>query len=84
MTVRVRLFAALREAVGCDTLDLPMQDGLDIAGVISVIGARFGGRAVAAISAANVRVAVNREFVDGPRRLRDGDEIAFMPPITGG
>jgi len=84
MTVRVRLFAALRDAVGCEAFDLPLHDGLDIAGVIAAIGARFGGGAMTAVSAANVRVAVNREFVDGTWRLRDGDEIAFMPPITGG
>jgi len=40
--------------------------------------------AFAALSAPNVRIAVNKEFVEGGCTLRDGDEVAFMPPITGG
>jgi len=40
--------------------------------------------AFTALSAANVRIAVNREFVEGSCTLQDGDEVAFMPPITGG
>jgi len=84
MTVRVRLFAALRDAVGCDSFEIPMPGRLDVGDVIGAIRARYGDAAHAAITAENVRVAINREFVDGPRFLRDGDEIAFMPPITGG
>lgn len=84
MTVRVRLFAALRDAVGCDSFELAARDRLDVAGVVEAIRVRFGESAYAAVSAENVRVAVNREFVDEPRRLSDGDEIAFMPPVTGG
>jgi MoaD family protein len=84
MTVRVRLFAALRDAVGCDSFELAGSDRLDVAGVIDAIRARFGECAYAAVSAENVRVAVNREFVDRPQHLSDGDEIAFMPPVTGG
>jgi MoaE-MoaD fusion protein len=84
MTVRVRLFAALRDAVGCDSFELAAKDRLDLPAVIDAIRARFGDVAYAAVSAENVRVAVNREFVDGPFHLRDGDEIALMPPVTGG
>jgi len=84
MTVRVRLFAALREAVGCDSFEIPWRERLDVAGVAGVIRARFGDAAHAAVTAENVRVAINREFVDAPQYLREGDEIAFMPPITGG
>lgn len=31
-----------------------------------------------------VRVAVNQEYADLGRRVKDGDEIAFFPPVTGG
>ena len=78
------MFAALRDAVGCDAFEVVVRDSLDVADVVDAIKSRFGDIAYAAVSAENVRVAVNQEFVDGPFRLRDGDEIAFMPPITGG
>jgi MoaD family protein len=84
MTVRVRLFASLRDAVGRDCFEIPLQERLDVLGVIDLIRALYGDGAYAAITAENVRVAINREFVEGRRYLRDGDEIAFMPPITGG
>lgn len=84
MTIRVRFFAAVRDAVGCDSFEITLPDRTDVAGVVAVIRARCGDAAHAAVTGENVRVAVNREFVDGPRHVRDGDEIAFMPPITGG
>ena len=82
MTVRVRFFAALRDAVGCDSFELATPQ--DVVGVIDAIHARFGDVAYTAVTGENVRIALNREFVDRPVCLRDGDEIAFMPPITGG
>jgi len=84
MTVRVRLFAALRDAVGCDSFEIPLPQRRDVAGVIEMLRERYGDAAHSAVTAENVRVAINREFLDGPQDLRDGDEIAFMPPITGG
>ena len=39
----------------------------------------------AALTAENVRIAVNQEFIDGEAaELRSGDEVAFLPPVTGG
>jgi molybdopterin converting factor subunit 1 len=32
----------------------------------------------------SIRVAVNFELVDGGTELRDGDEVAFLPPVAGG
>ncbi|MGB1686261.1 MAG: MoaD/ThiS family protein [Pseudomonadales bacterium] len=37
-----------------------------------------------ALTAENVRVAVNQELVKGNPRVKPGDEIAFFPPVTGG
>jgi len=36
------------------------------------------------LTAENVRVAVNQEMVNGDLQVRNGDEIAFFPPVTGG
>ncbi|MEJ2567238.1 MAG: MoaD/ThiS family protein, partial [Gammaproteobacteria bacterium] len=32
----------------------------------------------------NVLIAVNMEYTDGSRVLKNGDEVAFFPPVTGG
>jgi molybdopterin synthase sulfur carrier subunit len=83
MMIKVRFFAALREKVGCDSLDVCMR-GSDLMDLLEPLRRLVDDAAFTALSAANVRIAVNREFVEGSCTLRDGDEVAFMPPITGG
>jgi sulfur-carrier protein len=82
--IKVRFFAALREQIGCDVVEVRSPKSGDIAGLLANIGEQLGDRVVAELTAPNVRVALNREFVTGACAVRDGDEVAFMPPITGG
>ena len=82
MSVQVRYFASLKEALGIgnETLELP-------AGVNTVGGLRdwlaSNGRDKLA-SARNLRCAVNQDMAGPDAAVRDGDEIAFFPPVTGG
>jgi len=84
MTVKVRFFAALREQVGRDTVEVRAPASGDIAGLLANIHEQLGERVVSGLTSPNVRIALNREFVSGDCAVRDGDEVAFMPPITGG
>lgn len=84
MTINVRFFAALRERVGHDSLPLDIESELDLRGLVMLLGRRFGADFAAALNAPNIRIAVNQEFVGGSCVVHDGDEVAFMPPITGG
>ena len=84
MTIKVRFFAALRESLGIDSLDVPSPANSDLSGLLEHIRRRLGDAAVDALCAPDIRVALNREFVVGECVVTDGDEIAFMPPITGG
>ena len=82
MSVRVLYFASLKEAlgIGSETLELP-------AGVNTVGGLRdwlaSHGRDQLA-SARNLRCAVNQDMAGPDAVIRDGDEVAFFPPVTGG
>ena len=82
MSVKVLYFASLKEALGIghETLDLP-------AGVTTVGGLRdwlsSHGRDQLA-GAKNLRCAVNQDMAGADAIVRDGDEIAFFPPVTGG
>ena len=86
--IRVLFFASLREAMGRSGFELPLQPdggsafGLD--GLMAELKGRLGGDACAALMAENVRIAVNRELVEGAVTLKAGDEVAFLPPVTGG
>ena len=84
MAIKVRFFAALREQVGRDGIEVHANGCSDIAGLLASLHKQLGDRAFAALTAPNVRVAVNKEFVGGDCAVSDGDEVAFMPPITGG
>ena len=76
MNVTVRLFAALREraAAGERTLELP--DGAAARDVWSALG--LGDEPEGLL------YAVNRRYADPGDRLRDGDEVALIPPVSGG
>ena len=74
MRVTVRLFAGLRERAGQSRLELE-----DVARVEDVWG-RLG----LGDEPAGLVYALNREYVDRERELRDGDEVALIPPVSGG
>ncbi len=84
MNVRIRFFASLREAAGTDELRLALPDGAGVESLMEALEQRLPPMAVAAITAENVRVACNQELVSPPFHLSEGDEVAFLPPVTGG
>ncbi|MBX3707280.1 MAG: MoaD/ThiS family protein [Pseudomonadales bacterium] len=82
--VEVRFFASLREATGCPALALELPAGADFAALCAVLADRLGPAALEALTAGNVRVARNQTLATPPFALADGDEVAFLPPVTGG
>lgn len=76
MRVRVRLFAALRERAGVPELELELPEGALVGDAIDQTKALTEGIPVA--------VAVNEEYVDVDTMLHEGDELALIPPISGG
>lgn len=74
--VRVRLFASLRELAGRREQVLDLADGATVADVWPAL--RLG------TAPAGLAHAVNRGYVDASAPLRDGDEVALIPPVSGG
>ena len=82
MTVRVRLFAVLRERAGRDEVELELDEGATVAEAIAAVGALPGlGDVVGRLP---VRMAVNRDYADEATPLAAGDELALIPPVSGG
>jgi len=77
MAIKVKFFARLREEAGIDEREIPFQQGMSLPEVWRQAGAR-GGMPDA------VLVAVNLEYARGAVTLKDGDEVAFFPAVTGG
>jgi molybdopterin synthase catalytic subunit len=76
MVVRVRLFAMLRERAGRSSLDVELPDGATAADIWAALdlGAEPPGLAI----------AVNTAYADRSTTLRAGDEVALIPPVSGG
>ncbi|HET9822667.1 MAG TPA: molybdopterin converting factor subunit 1 [Burkholderiaceae bacterium] len=83
MQVRVRYFASLREALGSgEVVDAP-QD-CTVGALRDLLVARGGVHAQALARSRAVRAAVDQTMADDAAGLRDGVEVAFFPPVTGG
>jgi len=76
MVVRVRLFAALRERAGRDELELELPEGALVSDALEQMSPLTGD--VKAV------LAVNREYAALDAALSPGDELALIPPVSGG
>ena len=75
MKVTVRLFAVLRERAGRESVEIELTDGATVRDAIA---------AVAAADGVPVVMAVNREVAAEDMVLSPGDELALIPPVSGG
>jgi molybdenum cofactor biosynthesis protein MoaC/molybdopterin converting factor subunit 1 len=82
MEVEVRLFAVFRERAGRERLGLELPEGATVAEALEELGRRPELEQL--IAAMPVRAALNREYVDDDARLSAGDELALIPPVSGG
>jgi MoaE-MoaD fusion protein len=78
--VSVRLFAGLRERAGTDRLEVELPDGARVADVL----AAMAGTPVGELRPRECVVAVNREYAAADSPVQAGDEIALVPPVSGG
>ena len=81
LSVRVLLFAALRDAVGRGELAVALPAGSTGADLLDRLGAEHGA---VARHRPVVRLAVNRRYVPVETALADGDEVALITPVSGG
>jgi MoaE-MoaD fusion protein len=76
MDVTVKLFAGLRERAGADEVAVTLPDGALVADALSQLSELTDGIPVV--------MAVNQEFADRSVVLHAGDELALIPPVSGG
>ncbi len=74
--VRVRLFAALRERAGAERLELELPEGACVADALAAVEGLAAGLPLV--------LAVNRRYAHPEQLLRPGDELAVVPPVSGG
>jgi sulfur-carrier protein len=79
--IRVRFFASLREAAGRSELDLELPTGTTAEEAWQALVAQHPALAPRRRSLA---AAINRRYVPFEAALTDGDELVFVPPVSGG
>jgi MoaE-MoaD fusion protein len=76
MVVTIRLFAVLRERAGAREIELDLPEGARVRDAIERLDALAGGLPLV--------MAINRDYADVDSELRAGDELALIPPVSGG
>jgi len=82
MIVRIRLFAQLRERAGADAIQAELADGATVADALAALAA--DSPLADLLPRLPVRMAVNRELVGEDTLLHASDELALLPPVSGG
>jgi len=83
MKINVRYFASIREALGAsETLDV--AEGATLGKVRDLMIARGDAHAAALARGRALRVALDKALSDEGAVVREGAEVAFFPPVTGG
>lgn len=79
--VHVRCFASVREELGFGELELPLPGpGATVADVLRALEEHTGK----SLAGQHLLAAVNMTHAQSSQPVRDGDEVAFFPPVTGG
>ena len=81
MKVRILLFARLRDLLGTDSVELDSSDIESVGDAYGILRARHPELEAFSRS---LLVAVNQEFADWDTPVREGDELALFPPVSGG
>ena len=76
MKITVKYFASLREQLGKAEEMLTLNESMPI----SEVWKRVSGES----SSDNILMAINMEYVKSDTNIKEGDEVAFFPPVTGG
>jgi molybdopterin synthase catalytic subunit len=81
MRIQIRYFAVFRERLGREEEEIDLPDGANVAAAIEHLAALH---APVQTLRGRFRVAVNHTMVAESTALRDGDELALIPPVAGG
>ena len=80
MKITIRLFSSLREVFGTTRLVQDFPEGFIAQDVVTFLDEQAPGK----LHVGSLHIAVNRQYTNGDAILRDGDEVAVFPPVSGG
>jgi len=81
--VKVKFFAWFREKAGVAEVELDIKDRATVGDIIEMLKRRYPALGEA-FDGGNYFVSVNHEVAELKQEVREGDEVAFFPPVSGG
>ena len=81
MRIKVKFFAFCRDLAKSDEAELEVEEGSTGRDLWDILREKFPALKEAA---ASTLLAVNMEYVEADVKLKDGDEVALIPPVSGG
>ena len=81
MQIQVLFFGVLKEALGGAGESIQLPQGSDVSALVRVFSQRSSNQLIPWSALA---VAVNREYASKDTVLHEGDEVALLPPVSGG
>jgi molybdopterin synthase catalytic subunit len=81
MQITVKLFALMREKAGTDTISLEVPAGVAVTQALAALVRQYP---MLEPYMANTRLSLHMDFVDPDTTLAEGDELALIPPVSGG
>lgn len=83
MLIQAQLFAVLKERAGSGSVETELPEGATVADALTALG-KAHPRLGEALAEMPVVMAVNHEYADTDQVLNEGDELALVPPVSGG
>ena len=80
-SVTVKFFASLREEIGHSEMCLQASG---LADLMQALARQLEPEQMSVLQQENIRIAVNQHLMQSDVDFHDGDEVAFLPPVTGG
>jgi len=80
MKIKIKCFSQVKYALETDELVLKLEPGTTTDTLEKVLREKAGDK----LDGVSLRVAVNQKYATDSIELKDGDEVAFIPPVQGG
>ena len=80
INIKVKCFSQVKYALGANEINLHLENGSTTLDVEKIIREKSNGK----LDSVSLRIAVNQKYQTEKTELKDGDEVAFIPPVQGG
>lgn len=80
MKIKVKCFSQVKYALGETELNLNLENGSTTSDLEKIIRDKGNGQ----LDNISLRIAVNQQYLSDEVELKDGDEVALIPPVQGG